>query len=288
MTTEFIYHPSMEPGEDTADTATLYFFEDKLLLRDEVLAEAQATPPWTTESIAIAPVLALVLGSLHEEGGGEGNGIPLRLVQLPECPAGWQQTGLRDYLMIAPDDFFKVVNAGAQLRYWLSTQNFCSRCGESLNFNAGDRALSCDACGYRSYPKVSPCVIAVVRDGRRLLLAQNHRFRNNMYSCLAGFIEAGESAEEALTREIAEEAGIRIRNPQYMVSQAWPFPHQLMLGFLCDYDGGELVIDETELRTAGWFDIDELPELSPLQTVARKLINESVRRIAADYDAVDD
>ena len=73
-----------------------------------------------------------------------------------------------------------------------------------------------------------------------------------------------------------------------MVSQAWPFPHQLMLGFLCDYDGGELVIDETELRTAGWFDIDELPELPPLQTVARKLINESVRRIAADYDAVDD
>ena len=282
MTTEFIYHPSMEPGEDTADTATLYFFEDKLLLRDEVLAEAQATPPWTTESIAIAPVLALVLGSLHEEGGGEGNGIPLRLVQLPECPAGWQQTGLRDYLMIAPDDFFKVVNAGAQLRYWLSTQNFCSRCGTPLEFNDSDKALTCPGCEYRSYPKVSPCVISVVRDGRKLLLAQNLGFRNGMYSCLAGFIEAGESAEDALAREIEEEAGIQITNPRYLLSQAWPFPHQLMLGYLCDYAGGDLVIDETELRTAGWFDIDNLPELPPEKTLALTLIKEAVRVISAE------
>ena len=113
-------------------------------------------------------------------------------------------------------------------------------------------------------------------------LAQNLGFRNGMYSCLAGFIEAGESAEDALAREIEEEAGIQITNPRYLLSQAWPFPHQLMLGYLCDYAGGDLVIDETELRTAGWFDIDNLPELPPEKTLALTLIKEAVRVISAE------
>jgi len=274
MNIEFTYHPVLVPGEDSPDTATLYFCEDKLLLNEEMLAAPGEIPPWTFTTVSAQEELQLLLGQV--------NGKTVRVVQLTECPAEMTATGIRDYLMMAPDYFFKVVNAAAQLRFWLSTQNFCSRCGDRLNFGDGDRALTCPGCGYRSYPKISPCVIGVVRRGRQLLLGQNHRFRNEMYSCLAGFIEAGETAEEALAREIGEEAGIEIINPTYLVSQAWPFPHQLMLGFLCDYHSGDLVIDETELRTAGWFDIDDLPNLPPVQTVARKLINEAIKHIQAE------
>ncbi|MAK92964.1 MAG: NAD(+) diphosphatase [Oleibacter sp.] len=274
MSIDFTYHPALVPGEDSPETNTLYFLDSQLLLKQEVIADPLNVTPWTTESIAMEPELQLLLGQV--------NGSPLRVVQLPQCPPGWQETGLRDYLLMSADDMFKVVNAAAQLRYWLSTQNFCSRCGTPLEFNDSDKALTCPGCEYRSYPKVSPCVISVVRDGRKLLLAQNLRFRNGMYSCLAGFIEAGESAEDALAREIEEEAGIQISNPRYLLSQAWPFPHQLMLGYLCDYAGGDLVIDETELRTAGWFDIDNLPELPPEKTLALTLIKEAVRVISAE------
>ena len=274
MSIDFTYHPALVPGEDSPETNTLYFLDSQLLLKQEVIADPLNVTPWTTESIAMEPELQLLLGQV--------NGSPLRVVQLPQCPPGWQETGLRDYLLMSADDMFKVVNAAAQLRYWLSTQNFCSRCGTPLEFNDSDKALTCPGCEYRSYPKVSPCVISVVRDGRKLLLAQNLRFRNGMYSCLAGFIEAGESAEDALAREIEEEAGIQITNPRYLLSQAWPFPHQLMLGYLCDYAGGDLVIDETELRTAGWFDIDNLPELPPEKTLALTLIKEAVRVISAE------
>ena len=274
MSIDFTYHPALVPGEDSPETNTLYFLDSQLLLKQEVIADSLNVTPWTTESIAMEPELQLLLGQV--------NGSPLRVVQLPQCPPGWQETGLRDYLLMSADDMFKVVNAAAQLRYWLSTQNFCSRCGTPLEFNDSDKALTCPGCEYRSYPKVSPCVISVVRDGRKLLLAQNLRFRNGMYSCLAGFIEAGESAEDALAREIEEEAGIQITNPRYLLSQAWPFPHQLMLGYLCDYAGGDLVIDETELRTAGWFDIDNLPELPPEKTLALTLIKEAVRVISAE------
>ncbi|MAS25226.1 MAG: NAD(+) diphosphatase [Oceanospirillaceae bacterium] len=274
MSIDFIYHPALVPGEDSPETNTLYFLDSQLLLKQEVIADPLNVTPWTTESIAMEPELQLLLGQV--------NGSPLRVVQLPQCPPGWQETGLRDYLLMSADDMFKVVNAAAQLRYWLSTQNFCSRCGTPLEFNDSDKALTCPGCEYRSYPKVSPCVISVVRDGRKLLLAQNLGFRNGMYSCLAGFIEAGESAEDALAREIEEEAGIQITNPRYLLSQAWPFPHQLMLGYLCDYAGGDLVIDETELRTAGWFDIDNLPELPPEKTLALTLIKEAVRVISAE------
>ncbi len=274
MTIEFIYHPAIVPGEDSPQTLSLYFLGERLLLKPEVMNNAEQVMPWTTDSVEQDPRLELLLGSV--------NGVPLRVVGLADIPPGFEEVALRDYLLAASDDIFRVVNAAAQLRYWRSTQNFCSRCGTLLKPIVNDRALVCPACSYRSYPKISPCVIGVVRKGRTLLLAHSNRHRTAMYSCLAGFIEAGETAEEALAREIFEEAGIQIKNPRYLVSQAWPFPHQLMLGYLCDYDSGELNIDTTELESADWFDIDNLPQLPAPQTVARKLIEAAVELIKED------
>ncbi|WP_020405937.1 NAD(+) diphosphatase [Hahella ganghwensis] len=264
MTITFKYHPAMVAGVDSPQTLSVYFLEDRLLVKPEVLADPAAHFPWTYDTLPVQPKLALLLGEL--------NGSPFRVVQLESVPDGWQDILLRDYLLRAPESSFKVINAAAQLRYWLSTQNFCSRCGHTLEFNDADRAMSCAGCGYLSYPKVSPCIITVIRKERQILLAQSSRYRTDMYSCLAGFIEAGESAEEGLEREVMEEAGIRVHNIQYQLSQAWPFPHQLMLGYVADYLDGELQIDSTELRDAQWFDVDRLPTIAPPQTIAGKLI----------------
>ncbi len=271
MAVHFKYHPAMIAGVDDPQTLSIYFVEGQLLVKPELLADPAQHMPWTYETLSQEPKLALLLGEL--------DGSPCRVVQLEAAPEGWQPVGLRDYLLRAPEQAFKVVNAAAQLRYWLSTQNFCSRCGHALEFNDTDRALACASCGYLSYPKVSPCIITVVRKGRQILLGQPSRIQTEMYSCLAGFIEAGESAEEGLKREVLEEAGVQVHNIQYQFSQAWPFPHQLMLGYLAEYQSGELQFDTEELRDARWFDIDELPVIPPRQTISRKLIDASLEII---------
>ena len=215
---------------------------------------------------------SLVLGNL--------NGVPCQVASTARVPAGWLEVGIRDYLTLADASQFKVVNAASQLLYWLTTQNFCSRCGESLGFDGSDRCLLCAHCGYRSYPKISPCVIIAVIRQQQILLAQSHRYRaTGRFSCLAGFVECGESAEEAIAREVWEEVKLEVNNIRYIGSQAWPFPHQLMLGFVGEYAGGTIVRDDSELSAAAWFDIDNLPPVPPVQTISRICIDHAIRQI---------
>ncbi len=112
-----------------------------------------------------------------------------------------------------------------------------------------------------------------VRKGRQILLANHQRHKGGIYTTLAGFVEAGEPIEQTVQREVWEESGLKIRNVRYFGSQPWSFPHSLMLGFLADYDSGEIKLQESELCDARWFDCDEpLPELPPKGTIALALI----------------
>mgnify|MGYP001494774559 CR=1 FL=1 len=104
------------------------------------------------------------------------------------------------------------------------------------------------------YPLISPCVLALVTKGNEILLARNNLFPEGLFSVLAGFVEVSESAEETVMREVMEEVSIRVKNIQYIGSQPWPFPSQLMLGFKCEYESGDLVIDEEEIAEANWYD----------------------------------
>jgi NAD+ diphosphatase len=106
-----------------------------------------------------------------------------------------------------------------------------------------------------------------------MLLAQSSRYKSNFYSCLAGFIEIGETPEQTVNREVKEEVNLYVKNVRYISSQSWPFPSQLMLGFLAEYDEGEIVPDLSEIADAQWFDIDSLPNVpSEKISVAGKLI----------------
>jgi NAD+ diphosphatase len=122
-------------------------------------------------------------------------------------------------------------------------------------------------------------MMALVTRGDELLLARGVNFPPGRYSALAGFVEAGETLEECIAREVHEETGVRVREPRYFASQSWPFPHSLMIAFTAEYDGGDLRPDPAELADADWFALDALPQLPPRISIARALIDATVRRL---------
>ena len=133
--------------------------------------------------------------------------------------------------------------------------------------------MVCDGCHTMVFPRLSPAVIVLVRRGGRILLARNHRFPPRRYSIIAGFVEAGETLEETVTREVREEVGLRVDNLRYFGSQSWPFPHSLMVGFTADWAGGEIHLDGQELEDAGWYGPEALPDLPDGMSISRRLID---------------
>jgi len=129
-------------------------------------------------------------------------------------------------------------------------------------------------CGHAAFPRLSPAVIVRVTRGDEILLARAQRFPGGMYSVLAGFVEPGESLEECVARELAEEVGIEVADITYFSSQPWPFPHSLMIGFTARWISGDLRLEEAEIADAQWFTRERLPELPGSLSIARKLIDD--------------
>ena len=134
-------------------------------------------------------------------------------------------------------------------------------------------AKTCAPCRYVVYPRISPVVIMTVEQDNKILLGRAPHFKAGVYSPLAGYVEAGESFEEAVQREVLEEVGIEVESPVYIGSQAWPFPHQLMTGFRSKYKAGDIKIDHNELEDARWFSIDQLPAAPTSASISRYLID---------------
>lgn len=179
---------------------------------------------------------------------------------------------LRRYLLTSGLADWPMISTGMQLLHWWRDHRYCGRCGQPTSLGAKERTLVCPACAHVSYPRVSPCIITLICHDDQLLLARAPHFPPGVFSLIAGFVEAGESAEAAVVREVAEETGVSVTNLRYVASQSWPFPHQLMLGFIADYAGGELAIDPQELCEGGWFHRDALPDIPGPQTIAGQII----------------
>ena len=176
-----------------------------------------------------------------------------------------------------------VAGRAVQLVEWSRTHRFCGRCGERTapTETPGERAMGCPSCGLLAFPRLAPAVITLIeRDDGRVLLARNKAFGAPMYSLLAGFVEPGETLEQAVARETLEEVGVRVDDITYWSSQPWPFPHSLMIGFLAHYTGGELTLQESEIADAGWFAPDELPMVPPRLSIAGRMIEDWVARRA--------
>jgi NAD+ diphosphatase len=214
-------------------------------------------------------------------------GIQCWAAELPndaEPPAGLSWQGLRTLFSVLDDAHFALAGRALQLIDWDRTHQFCGRCGARTAAHATERVRVCPACKLSSYPRVAPAVMALIKREKRLLLARSPHFPPGMYSALAGFVEPGESLEQCLAREVEEEVGVRIRNTRYFASQSWPFPHSLMIAFVCDWASGEIRPQEAEIEAANWFEVLQLPKLPSKISIARKLIDAVVEEMKSTND----
>ncbi|TCP78672.1 NAD+ diphosphatase [Pseudomonas putida] len=220
------------------------------------------------------------LDVLCEHGIGHFDGQPVFLLELRSATdvPGCHWRGLRAFMLEGDFDIYKVLGYAAQIGTWAREHRFCGSCGQAMTQIRWERAMYCQRCDLRSYPRISPSMIVLVTRGDEILLARSPRFVTGVYSTLAGFAEPGESAEDCLVREVREEVAVEVRNIQYVGSQCWPFPHSMMLGFHAEYAGGEIVMQPDEIEDAQWFSVHDLPPLPAGRSIARYLIDLYVAR----------
>jgi NAD+ diphosphatase len=187
-------------------------------------------------------------------------------------PAKIEFTDFRTTLSFIDPSDFKLISRASILINWKAANQFCSTCGNKTLFNSKEGAPDCECLAPPRYPIISPCIITLIHDKDRILLGRSKFFPPNMFSTLAGFIEAGENAEEALVREVMEEVNVKVSEIKYYGSQSWPFPSQLMLGYFCKYVEGEIKLNDAELEEARWFHLDDLPMIPPDSSISGQLI----------------
>lgn len=188
-------------------------------------------------------------------------------------PAGWVWQDTRAVLGALTEPQSHAISCARQLSWWDRRHRFCGVCGTATTDVVEERARKCPHCGAVYFPVVSPAIIVAVTRGDELLLAHNRNFRSGMFSLLAGFVDPGETLEQAVAREVWEEVSIEVVALRYVSSQPWPYPNSLMLGFTAEYRGGELKVDGKEIEQAGWFKRGALPDIPRRGTVARHLID---------------
>ncbi|MFZ2853617.1 MAG: NAD(+) diphosphatase [Rhodocyclaceae bacterium] len=210
---------------------------------------------------------------------GEAQGLPCYAAEvdrLPEIPSG-EAVPLRSIFQLGGARTFALAGRASQLLDWRKHHRFCGQCAAATVVKPGELAMQCPSCQLIVYPRISPAVMVLVRDGDKLLLARSAHFKPGVFSALAGFVEPGETLEECAIREVREEVGIEIANLRYFHSQSWPFPNSLMVAFFADYAGGTIQPDPNEIEAAAWFSLDALPLLPEPISISRRLID-AVRR----------
>lgn len=149
---------------------------------------------------------------------------------------------------------------GWQLNRWYNNHRFCSKCGKETKRSDKERMLYCESCGFQVYPVISPCVIVAVHNGNRLLLTKYAGRAYTKYALIAGFVEIGETLEQAVIREVKEEVGLRVKNLKFYKSQPWPFTDTLLAGFYAELDGDDTItIQEDELALGVWMEREDIP-----------------------------
>ncbi len=204
---------------------------------------------------------------------------PCYAVEAPgdlSLPEGLVYSGVRELAGLIPDQELAVAALAGQIIDYGRNTRFCGRCGTPTEPARTERAQVCPSCHRIVYPRLSPAIIALVRKDDSILMVRGIRAPPGRYSLVAGFVEPGETIEDAVRREVCEETGIAIRNIRYCASEPWPFPDSLMLGFVADYESGEAAPDGVEVESAAWFDREHLPVLPPGLSLTRALIDDWV------------
>jgi len=234
----------------------LVFCDGCLLVRDDDLQPPVGVLTGTnTASSAFLPV-GLLAGRYFHTTWLEAGSMP---------HPGFAFRKLRSLFGAMPDDMLAIASRAFQIVEWARTHRFCGNCGTPTQHVAGERCVRCPACGHMAYPRISPAMMVLIQRGEHILLARHLNSPSGFFTALAGFLEAGESIEEAIHREVQEEVGLQVRDLAYFGSQPWPFPHSLMIAFTAQYAGGDIVVDQSEIAEARWFGPhDPMPPIPPL------------------------
>jgi NAD+ diphosphatase len=222
-----------------------------------------------------APFLDLMIPSL---GGASEWAQAIIADPPPPAPTGYGWVDLRAAAAAMSRAVFQQAGRAWQLLEWRRTHRFCGACGTETRTGSYG-ALACPACGHLHFPRLSPAVIVLVHDGGdRVLLGRGPSLPEGMFSTLAGFVEPGESLEEAVHREIREEADVSLADVRYFGSQPWPFPHSLMVGFVARWTEGTPWPADGELEVVDWFHRNHLPRIPGPASIARSLIDAWLER----------
>jgi NAD+ diphosphatase len=183
----------------------------------------------------------------------------------------------QSYYRLPEADYLKAGKC-QELLYWDQNTKFCGVCGGTMRFDT-DISKKCEHCGKEIWPQLATAVIVLIRrhdaatGKEKVLLVHANSFRDDHYGLVAGFVETGETLEQAVYREVMEETGLHITNLRYFGSQPWPYPCGLMVGFTADYDSGSIHLQTSELSKGAWFDRDHLPHIPEKLSIARQLLD---------------
>ena len=241
------------------------FCKDELLLEQQEdgsysvpLSEEPPTEikPWTT-LLRVTPL----------------NGVDVRAYNLPAPTPEGTFCPLRQSYYKLPLELYLKAGKCAELLYWDQNTRFCGVCGGTMKFHT-DISKRCEHCGKEVWPQLATAIIVrIIRDDE-ILMARARNFRGDFYGLIAGFVETGETLEEAVVREVHEETGLEIKDIRYFGSQPWPYPSGLMVGFTAHYAGGQIHVQREELKNVAWFHRDHLPKLPEKLSIARQLVDD--------------
>lgn len=252
------------PNDFKGSIETLIFCNQKLfILRENESAKLFFTPD-ETKNFSIKREFVLTFS--------DAQGFKAVVVDEVSLPSEGELYSLRDIYKEISEESFRLCAIAQGFVNWEKNSRYCGHCGGKTIPWDKDNAMKCPDCNSLYFPRISPAVIIAIQKDNEVLLAHNHNFRSGLYGLIAGFIETGETAEEAVVREIEEEVGIEVKDITYHMSQAWPFPDSLMFGFSAKWKSGEIQPDGVEILDAQWFSKDKLPpELPGPQTIAGAL-----------------
>lgn len=226
------------------------------------IVDEPADAAWPTHFVGLLDRVAVYAVDVPDDADpSDGAAVDLRRLHTMSDDATWIAAG-----------------RAVQVVEWARTHRFCGRCGNPTVRSERFMSMDCPACGLSAFPRVAPAMITLVTKGddgpdQEVLLARGAHWPTAIYSCLAGFVEAGESLESCVMREVREEVDVVVGDVRYFGSQPWPFPHSLMIGFRARHVFGDLIPDEDEIADAGWFRRDDLPQLPGRISIARRLID---------------
>ena len=203
----------------------------------------------------------------------DGTEVVTYRIEMPPVDSKLQPSPLRQSYYKLPRELYLKAGKCQELLYWDRNTKYCGVCGAPMRMDT-DISKKCTECGKEIWPQLATAVIVLIHRGDEVLLVRAKNFRTDFYGLVAGFVETGETLEEAVAREAMEETGVTITNIRYFGSQPWPYPCGLMVGFHADYVSGEIHLQRSEIEKGGWFTRDNLPTIPEKLSIARMLLDD--------------